>query len=429
MLRKRLIGAAVLIAAVLGAWLGIAKPDPFGHPQIVRAMFDHLQGMALVQRNVRVGGVNVGTIGDVRRVGSHAEVELRLSRHTPIYRDARADLRPHTPFEGTTFVDLHPGSPGAGLLATRPIPLSQTSVFVSVGDVLGTFTAPVRSSFKTIVGELSRALAPPGQAGLRAALRNAPALLHQTTLVAPALRGPHRTELRSLIPSLAASVDGLAGPNGRLQAAIRGARSTLDAVAADNALPFDRSLARLPGALSSATSAGRRLVELLHQAGRTAITLAPALQEIAPTTRPLVGLLRRADTTLPRVPSVVDDFAVTLTDLARARPTLRRLFAAMDPVGRLLRYSLIPFFDSPTKFGLPVYLQLMAALSGFTGSLSSFVTGGQPIGNARGHALRGTLQAPLTLPLPPSSIPIPCSAIAALNPNAVVFLQQLGLCL
>src|SRR5207244_902773 len=113
--------------------------------QIVRVMFDHLQGIALVQRNVRVAGVNVGTIGDVRRVGSHAEVELRLNRRIPIYRDARAELRPHTPFEGTTFVDLYPGTAGAGSLGSKPIPRSQTSVFVSVGDVLSTFTAPVRN--------------------------------------------------------------------------------------------------------------------------------------------------------------------------------------------------------------------------------------------------------------------------------------------
>ena len=50
MLRTRLIGVAVLLTAIAAAWLGIAKPDPFHHPQLVRALFDHVQGIALVQR-------------------------------------------------------------------------------------------------------------------------------------------------------------------------------------------------------------------------------------------------------------------------------------------------------------------------------------------------------------------------------------------
>ena len=155
--RRRLIGLAVLVAAVVGAWLGIAKPNPFRGTEVVRVMFDHVQGIALVQRDVRVAGVNVGTIGAVRRVGTHAEVDLLLHQRIPVYRDATAALMPHTPFEGTTFVDLDPGTPAAGRLGSAPIPRLQSSVFVSAGDVLSTFTAPVRRSFQVIVAELDRA--------------------------------------------------------------------------------------------------------------------------------------------------------------------------------------------------------------------------------------------------------------------------------
>jgi hypothetical protein len=47
---------------------------------------------------------------------------------------------------------------------------------------------------------------------------------------------------------------------------------------------------------------------------------------------------------------------------------------------------------------------------------------------AKGHALRGTLQGPFTLPLGALDSPLPCSAIARLNPAAVSVVEELGLC-
>ena len=425
--RRRLIGLAVLLAAIAAAWLGIAKPDPFSSTEVVHAMFDHVQGIALVQRDVRVAGVNVGTIGAVRRVGTHAEVDLLLHQRIPIYRNATAALRPHTPFEGTTFVDLDPGSPGAGALGSAPIPVSQTSVFVSAGDVLSTFTAPVRRSFQQIVAQLDVALEHPGQVGLSTAIHNAPALLHQTALVAPALRGPHQTELRRLIPSLSRSVDALAGQDGELRSAVHNARRTLDAVAVDDAAPFDRSLQALPGALGSATTAGRDLVAVLARSRGTAAALIPTLSAIPPTTGALTPVLDRARRVFPSVPPVVADFAHSLRNLGTNGPALGRLLATLRTPARLLRYSLVPYLDSRSALGLPHYLQLMAATAGFTGALSSFVGGAQtPF--AKGHALRGTLEGPFTLPFGALNSPIPCSAIAKLNPAAVSVAEELGLC-
>jgi phospholipid/cholesterol/gamma-HCH transport system substrate-binding protein len=427
--RTRLIGLAVIVVVAGGAWLGIVKPNPFETREVVHVMFDRIQSLAQVQRDVRVAGVNVGTIGDVRRIGDRAEVDLVLNQWIPVYRDATAALRPHTPFEGTTFVDLWPGTPAAGRLGNRAIPLSQTSVFVSAGDVLSTFTARVRRSFQVIVSQLSEALRRPGQIGLGTAIHNAPSLLEQTSVVAPALRGPHETELRALIPSAAATVDALAGEDGQLQRAIHNASRTLDAIAVDDAKPFDQTLSVLPATLTAATSAALKVTSVLHQAGATATALTPALGAIAPTTGPLVTLFHRANSTLRTVPPVIDAFAATLTRLGDASPALGRLFATLAPAAKLLDGSLIPFLNSRGALGLPVYLQLMAATTGFTGALSGFVAPSQRLaGGAIGHALRGTLQGPFTLPPGALNSPIACTAIAKLNPSAVSLAAKLGLC-
>jgi ABC-type transporter Mla subunit MlaD len=426
--RRRLIGVGVVLVAIVGSWLGIAKPNPFASSETVHALFDHVQSIALVQRDVRVAGVNVGTIGSVRRAGAHAEVDLVLHRRITVYRNATAALRPHTPFEGTTLIDLNPGTPGAGALGSAPIPLSQTSVFVSAGDVLSTFTAPVRRSFQVIVHELSIALERPGRTGLSIAIHNSPALLQQTSEVAPALRGPHRTELRTMMRPLAYTVNALAGQDGQLRSAIHNARRTLDAVAVDEAAPFDASLRALPGALRTARAAGRGLTAVLHKADTTATALIPTLGAIPPTTTALTPLLERALAVFPSVPPVVSDFALSLRNLARGGPALSRLLATLRRPGRLLRFKLVPYLHASSELGLPNYLQLMAATAGFTGELSSFVTAAQTAGFASGHALRGTLQGPVTLPLGALNAPIPCSAIAKLNPAAVEIAQELGLC-
>jgi hypothetical protein len=277
------------------------------------------------------------------------------------------------------------------------------------------------------VHELVAALAPEGRAGLSTAIHNAPALVRQTALVAPALRGPHGNELRSLVPSLASTVDALAGRDHQLQSAVHDAGRTLDAVAVDNGAPFDSSLQALPGALAQATTAGRRLVSVLQDADAAGIALVPTLRAIPPTTRALTPLLERASGVFTKVPPVISDFADTLVDLGHFGPDLGRLFATLREPASLLRYSLEPFLDSRSEFGLPVYLQLMAATAGFTGLLSSFVTRTQSA-FATGHALRGTLQAPLTLPLGSLNSPIPCSAIGKLNPQAAIVLQELGVC-
>jgi len=74
-----------------------------------------------------------------------------------------------------------------------------------------------------------------------------------------------------------------------------------------------------------------------------------------------------------------------------------------------------------------MYRQLFAAATGFSGVLSAFVSRGQtPL--ATGHALRGSIQGPVTLPLGALNSPLPCSAVAALNPSAVTLAEELGLC-
>src|SRR5699024_4666234 len=115
------IGLAAIVLVAL-------RPNPFRHTQDVWVRFDSVQGLGSIDRNVRVAGVNVGSIGTVERIGDDALVKLEIDPDIVVHSDAIAALRPHTLFEGSDFVDLQPGSPSAPPLAGSTLPRSQTRV-------------------------------------------------------------------------------------------------------------------------------------------------------------------------------------------------------------------------------------------------------------------------------------------------------------
>ena len=61
---------------------------------------------------VRIDGVNVGAVTDVRRAGTDVVVRIRLRRPPApvVATDARVYARPRIFLEGSYFVDLDPGT-------------------------------------------------------------------------------------------------------------------------------------------------------------------------------------------------------------------------------------------------------------------------------------------------------------------------------
>jgi ABC-type transporter Mla subunit MlaD len=435
--RRRVLGLAVLIGLVAGVPLATIKPNPFHHPHVVHAVFDEAVGISLVQRDVRMAGVKVGRIGEVRRVGDDAEIELLIDEDVgEIHRDARAALRPHHPFEGTAFIDLDPGSASAPPLGDHVIPKAHTTTYVSLDQALRWADAPSRAAFKRIVAELVPALGPAGQKGVGKLLDNAPALLRNTIYAVRALRGPaHPNQrdgragdsLRRLVPAMSATVDAVAGDNDQLGRAVANARRTLDALAVKDARPVDSTLARLPATLASVDPASRAGERVLDQAERLAHEVVPSLREMVPTTRAALPVLRQMRPTLRALPEVVANIRGTLTELAAAQPAFDAVFGGLAPTGKRMRYSLGPALRADSALGQPTYLQFGSALTGLTGLLSSFQTlKANPIG--AGHGLRGPLDLLGGTQGPPESLPVPCSRFATLNPDFATAARRAGIC-
>lgn len=424
--RLRLVGLAFIVVAAVVIALGVAKPNPFDDRQTVTAVFDETASLGKILRTVRVEGVNVGTIGDVRRVGDDSEVELLIDPDVSVHEDARAEIRPHIFFEGTVFVELYPGSESAPPLAGDTIPLERTDVFIPFDVALRALDHRHRKAISGLSDETAEGLGGPARGGVRQTLRNAPELLEDVAPAARAAQGPHRNELNGAIQGMANTLEGLATQEERIAPLVSDARRTVEAVGTREAAPLDATIRQLPSTLVEVDRGGDALRRILDRLDPLAVELEPALVELTPTLREARPVLADARPVLRRSTPLLRDVRQALALTADAAPETRGLLLALEPSLDILTDSTLPYLHRDTGLGIPNYEQLVAFLSGFNGVLRPYQTAAQnPAGS--GHLAR--IEADFTGEggaLPP--LPLLCDDLDALDPRLRERIEALGLC-
>ena len=136
---------AFLILISLFELLG--KETIFGRTVEYRTSFKSIPGLK-VGDPVRLAGVDVGTVRDIRVVGARVEVLLRVKPGTPVKTDSIATIK-LTSLLGTNFVDLTFGSPAAqisppGSLLQSSEPPDLNTMLVRLNDAAGDIQTLVR---------------------------------------------------------------------------------------------------------------------------------------------------------------------------------------------------------------------------------------------------------------------------------------------
>lgn len=388
---KRVAGIATLVLGVLVIVLGVTKPKPFADEFVYWAEFDSAQGLGQIDRDVRIAGVKVGTIGEVEREGDDIRAELILSEDHVLHEDARVDMRPHTLFEGSNFVDVSPGSPSAPVLEPgATIPIEQTTNYVTLDEALRVLRPEIRTSLRDLAEVGSKTLRGEAIEGVQQTLRGGPDL---TRALAPAMRaaqGSTRTELSGSIQGLSRTVDAVAEREEDLIPLARRARATTAALATDGAEPLDHALVALPVALSELEATAPVAADLVDRLDRLAVAVTPALPDLALASRDAVPVLERAIPVLFRATPVIRDARQLATRLGKAKGGLIEMFNLLPPSLKQFIRAL-EVINQTTVHGAPAYRQLVAAFVGFDGIFSGYQTEAQNPG-APGHALRiGTL--------------------------------------
>ncbi len=425
---RRVLGAAVILAAVLLVAIAVVRPNPLKQTQTFWAEFESVQGLGSIDRDIRVGGVNVGEIGDVEREGDDARVELVLEDdpEVEVHADAHADLRPHTLFEGTAFIDLSLGSPSAPRLEEDGvIPRERTTVYVSLDEALRILRKPTREAIRSTIKSGAKTLRGRGVTGLQRTLRNSPALTRDLAPAARALNGPGGYELAGAVKGFADTVKAVATEEEDLVPLARHANTTLAALSTDAGEPLDRTLVELPGALEELQRGGPDLALVAERLRTVADNARPALPDLTVAVRDLAPILEAAPPVLRRTGPMLRQLRLIFARVADAAPSLREITLALTPGTETLAHSALPYLGRDSRLGLPTYVQLFSAFSAATGAFRGYQTEAQnPLG--AGHFIR--LSAYFD-PAGTAGMTIPgCELIAEVDPNAAAQLESLGLC-
>jgi virulence factor Mce-like protein len=423
---RRLLGAFVIVGVFMLVVLAATRPNPFKQTQTIWVKFNNAQGLGSIDRNVRVAGVNVGTIGSVLRVGDDAVMELSIDPGIPVHNDAIAALRPHTLFEGSDFVDLQPGSPSAPLLNGGTIPKSQTRVYVSLDQATRILRTSNREALRSLFHDASRVVRDGAITGVRKTLKAAPQLTKELGPTARALQGPHGTELAHAIHGMAATTSAVASREDDLLPLIQHANHTAAALEVDAGAPLDASLRALPGALEELTTGGPALIRLIDRVDKAAVALLPATLELTPTLQQGRPIIREATPVTRRATPLVANLRVILRRVAAAGPSLTDVISTVNPGVRLMAKSVLPSLLSRSTLGMPQYLQLVSAFAGGTGAQRPYQNLIQNP-NGAGHLLRlGAYGDPNSSA---TGLALPsCAVIALLSPSVANQMQAVGLC-
>jgi phospholipid/cholesterol/gamma-HCH transport system substrate-binding protein len=155
-----LIAVIFILIFTIGPYLAFTGHVPFtSYGYELKATFGNGVNIA-TNSPVRIAGVDVGRVISTERDGDATTVTFTVEgKGRPIHNDAFAAIRPRIFLEGNFFIDLSPGSPSAAELdSDDTIPVSHTSTWVQIDEVLTTLQAPVRADLSHLLESYGTAL-------------------------------------------------------------------------------------------------------------------------------------------------------------------------------------------------------------------------------------------------------------------------------
>ncbi len=428
---KRLIGLGAIIAGILIVVLGVTKPNPAASTHVYWAEFDSAQGLGAIGRDIRVGGVNVGSIGAVERVGDDARIELILNEDIPVKTDARADMRPHTLFEGSSFIDLAPGSPSAELLEEEgTIAIERTSNYITLDEALRILRPEVRESLGDLAETGSETLQGEAIDGIQETLKNSPELTRALKGPARSLQGPGGDELGGAISGMSQTVDAVADRERDLIPLAQRLNRTTAALTVDSSVPLDATLAALPGALQELNDGAPELTGLVDRLDTFAGQVNPALPDFTEAVRQGTPLFARTIPVLRRATPLISDLRKVSGRLADASPTLTKLVRKLDPVTRDFGESVLPVLLQDSRNGPPTFEQLLTTFTAADGVFRPYQTPSQNP-NGSGHLWNIGTYADPSGPFAggfPAPSPLACARVSAVSSDAADAIRASGGC-
>lgn len=319
----KIVLRAVLVAALVAGVVVFVASRSNNDNDLVTVQFK--SAAPLVEGSqVKIDGVVVGTVEDIRVNKNVAEVDLKLDDAAkPVHEDARFTIRPVS-LLGERYIDMERGSADAPLLADgAKIPTSQTGTGVGLDQVLNTVDPATGDGLSALLTTLGQGMDGNGKNVDEALKALAPSL--QDTRALAKVLDEHNELLTQLITNFEPVAEALATRDGQAMDQLVGSSDKVLMAVRERQENLDKTLAKLPGTL-------RVLRSTLGNLRSAAKDTAPTLQKL----RPLTDKLPEFSKELRAFSDALDPA------LATSEPVLdeaKKLIAAARPVAADLRTS------------------------------------------------------------------------------------------
>lgn len=333
-----MLGLVVALAGLVYIASNIPGHGGLTSAQQVTFTVADASGVVPGRDEVRVSGIPAGTITGVKLERGHAVLTADVDKkYAPIFRDARAQLRPNTPLQDMYLDIVDRGTPASGRArAAQPLPEAQTSSSVSIADVLQLFDADTRARLHTLLAEFGAGVDGEGRSVRNAFAALAPLL--QATRRLTVQVAARKSMTRRLIDNTATLTEELGNRQTQLRRLISGAGSTLTALQ-DGSHGLDETLRQMPLMLVELARASTALDGTLPDVDTAVGRLQPvadrlgaslsSIRRLSDTARPALDALRPAVT---RVEPLVRELRPASADLAAAVNALQPQAGAIDHV-------------------------------------------------------------------------------------------------
>jgi virulence factor Mce-like protein len=323
-------GLIAIALIVVGTYFAFARGLPVGDHYEIEAVFRTANNVK-ERQPVRIAGVDVGKVVDVRHLDQETEaavVTMRIEDEgRPIHQDARVSIRARMFLEGNWFLDLQPGTPGSGELPDGgALPVAQTRGPVQLGQLFTALQADTRKNLQTLLDEYASALEGEGADGYRRSIPYWKPAYRSSAIVQDATLGVLQHDLSEYIDASGRVARGLDRSPEALKALIADFNTAAGAFARE-AQNLELTIDELPRTLAAARPALFELNEALPPFRRFAQDLEPAIEESGRTIDVALPFLRQA-----RLLVSQDELRGLANDLRPTAPALARLTELTRPL-------------------------------------------------------------------------------------------------
>jgi phospholipid/cholesterol/gamma-HCH transport system substrate-binding protein len=286
-------------------------------------------------QTVRVAGVEVGRISDVKLEDGKAVVglEIKPGYKSLIREDATALLRPKTALKDM-FVEVDPGN-GRVVPEGGRIPVTNTLPDINPDQIYSALDADTRPYLKLLVSGAGKGLRNRGD-DLREVFRRLEPIHRDLARVTRAT-AERRTELKRLIHEYGLLVSELGKHPQDLRRLVTASHTVFDTLANEDT-QISEAVARLPGSLNASERALTNVAEFSPVLRSSLQSLLPVVKKLPATNAAVTPFLRETEPIIrtqirPFVRAArpwTNDLRVAANGLAKATPDLKTSFAELN---------------------------------------------------------------------------------------------------